>query len=89
MKILFLATYFPRPLNPTIGTWALEQAKALKRNAESGNCALDSGHSALAAPSGALRVVSGNPWFPKIAGRLKSGVRVYSDCPRSHSWDGV
>jgi hypothetical protein len=31
MKILFLATYFPRPLNPTIGTWALEQAKALKR----------------------------------------------------------
>jgi hypothetical protein len=61
MKILFLATYFPRPLNPTIGTWALEQAKALKRNAESGNCALDSGHSALAAPSGALRVVSGNP----------------------------
>ena len=28
MKILFLATYFPRPLNQTIGTWALEQAKA-------------------------------------------------------------
>jgi hypothetical protein len=31
MKVLFLATYFPRPLKPTIGTWALEQAKALKR----------------------------------------------------------
>jgi hypothetical protein len=31
MKILFLATYFPRPLNQTIGTWALEHAKALKR----------------------------------------------------------
>jgi hypothetical protein len=31
MRFLFLATYFPRPLNPTIGTWALEQAKALKR----------------------------------------------------------
>ena len=89
MKILFLATYFPRPLNPTIGTWALEQAKALKRNAESGNCALDSGHSALAAPSGALRVVSGNPWFPQIAGKLMAGIRVYSECPRSHSWDGV
>gem|GEM_PF-2352625 len=34
MRILFLATYFPRPLNPTIGTWALEQAKALKRASE-------------------------------------------------------
>jgi hypothetical protein len=31
MKILFLATYFPRPLNPIIGTWALEQAKAFQR----------------------------------------------------------
>jgi hypothetical protein len=34
MKILFLATYFPRPLNPTIGTWALEQAKAFQRASE-------------------------------------------------------
>ena len=77
-----------------MGTWALEQAKALKRNAEklkaeSGILALEVGHSLLAAPSGALRVVSGNPWFPKLAGRLKWGVRVYSDCPRSYSWDGV
>jgi hypothetical protein len=31
MKILFLATYFPRPLNPTIGTRALEQVKAFLR----------------------------------------------------------
>jgi hypothetical protein len=31
MKVLFLATYFPRPLNPSIGTWALEQAKAFLR----------------------------------------------------------
>ena len=31
MKVLFLATYFPRPLNPTIGTWVLEQAKAFHR----------------------------------------------------------
>ena len=30
MRILFLATYFPRPLNPLIGPWALEQAKAFK-----------------------------------------------------------
>ena len=94
MKILFLATYFPRPRNPTIGTWALEQAKALKRNAEklkaeSGNLALDAGHSSLDAPSAALRVISGNPWFPKITGKLKAGVRVYSDCPRSHSWESV
>ncbi len=28
MKILFLATYFPRPLNSRIGPWALDQAKA-------------------------------------------------------------
>ena len=94
MKILFLATYFPRPLNSTIGTWALEQAKALKRNveklkAESGNLALDSGRSAFVAPSGALRVVSGNPWFPKFVGRLRAGIRVYSHCPPKHSWDGV
>jgi len=31
MRILHLATYFPRPGNPLLGTWALEQAQALKR----------------------------------------------------------
>ena len=30
MKILFLATYFPTPTNPTRGNWALEQALAFK-----------------------------------------------------------
>ncbi len=29
MRVLFLATYFPRPSIPLAGTWALEQAKAL------------------------------------------------------------
>jgi len=51
--------------------------------------ALDAGRSTLDAPHGALRVISGNPWFPKIAGRLKAGIRVYSNCPRKYSWDGV
>lgn len=73
MKILFLATYFPKPLNPMIGTWALEQAKAFT--------SMD--------PSISLRVVSGNPWFPKIVGRWKTGIRAYSDCPQAHSWNGV
>jgi hypothetical protein len=79
LKILFLATYFPRPLNPTIGTWALEQAKAFARKAESGNAeklkrldsaspTLDSRHLTL---DSAFRVVSGNSWFPKIAGKMK------------------
>jgi glycosyltransferase involved in cell wall biosynthesis len=126
VKTLFLATYFPRPLNPTIGTWALEQAKAFHRaarlNAEDRRSGivdweptearraeiglrpaelprtedrgrrseavkpLDSGHSAL---DSSFRVVSGNPWFPKIAGRLKSGIRVYSNCPKNYFWDGV
>jgi glycosyltransferase involved in cell wall biosynthesis len=31
MRVLFLASYFPRPSKPQIGTWALEQAKALAR----------------------------------------------------------
>lgn len=31
MRILHLATYFPRPGNPLIGTWALDQAQAFKR----------------------------------------------------------
>src|SRR5215831_1759503 len=31
LRVLFLATYFPKPGNPTMGTWALEQAKALQR----------------------------------------------------------
>lgn len=31
MKILFLASYFPKPDNPVMGTWALSQAQALKR----------------------------------------------------------
>ena len=31
MRILFFASYFPRPSKPAIGTWALEQAKALAR----------------------------------------------------------
>jgi glycosyltransferase involved in cell wall biosynthesis len=29
MRVLFLASYFPRPTIPLAGTWALEQAKAL------------------------------------------------------------
>jgi glycosyltransferase involved in cell wall biosynthesis len=104
MKILFLATYFPRPLNPTIGTWALEQAKALKRAATeaqlrlagrelrvtSGDQSAGGAHATSNPPPvTSFRVVSGNPWFPKLAGKLKAGIRVYSDCPRSHSWDGV
>ena len=102
MRVLFLATYFPRPLNPTIGTWALVQAKALKR--ASTEAPLRVAGSKLRVTSGeaggapatsspqpvtSFRVVSGNPWFPKIAGKLKPGIRVYSDCSRSHSWDGV
>jgi hypothetical protein len=43
MRILFLATYFPRPLNPTIGTWALEQAKALKRASKEAQLRVTSG----------------------------------------------
>ena len=31
LRVLFLATYFPKPGNPLIGTWALEQARALSR----------------------------------------------------------
>jgi glycosyltransferase involved in cell wall biosynthesis len=29
MRVLFLASYFPRPAKPLIGTWALEQARAM------------------------------------------------------------
>lgn len=32
LRILFIASYFPKPDNPQMGTWALEQAKALVRN---------------------------------------------------------
>ncbi|NJK39102.1 MAG: glycosyltransferase family 4 protein [Oscillatoriales cyanobacterium RM2_1_1] len=31
LRVLFLASYFPKPDNPLMGTWALEQAKALVR----------------------------------------------------------
>lgn len=31
MRVLMLATYFPRPRNPTLGNWALSQAQALQR----------------------------------------------------------
>ena len=31
LRVLFLATYFPKPDNPLIGTWALAQAQALAR----------------------------------------------------------
>jgi glycosyltransferase involved in cell wall biosynthesis len=31
LRVLFLATYFPKPGNQTMGTWALDQALALKR----------------------------------------------------------
>jgi glycosyltransferase involved in cell wall biosynthesis len=27
--------------------------------------------------------------FPKIAGKLKAGIRVYSDCPARYDWEGV
>jgi glycosyltransferase involved in cell wall biosynthesis len=32
MRVLMLATYFPKPLNPLMGTWALAQAQALRRH---------------------------------------------------------
>jgi glycosyltransferase involved in cell wall biosynthesis len=105
LKILFLATYFPRPLNPTIGTWALAQAKAFHRASKeeqsrvAGNesrvqinpasAGLSSPATSNTPPVTSFRVISGNPWFPKIAGKIKAGIRAYSDCPRSHSWDGV
>jgi glycosyltransferase involved in cell wall biosynthesis len=105
LKILFLATYFPRPLNPTIGTWALEQAKAFHRASKEAQSRVagselrvqpDSVSGGMIPPVTSnpppvtsFCVVSGNPWFPKIAGKMKAGIRVYSDCPRSHSWDGV
>lgn len=31
MRVLFLASYFPKPGNPEMGTWALSQAQALAR----------------------------------------------------------
>lgn len=31
LRVLFLASYFPKPDNPLMGTWALSQAKALAR----------------------------------------------------------
>ncbi|WP_161768754.1 hypothetical protein [Picosynechococcus sp. NKBG042902] len=34
MKVLFLASYFPKPDNPLMGTWALSQAQALVQQAE-------------------------------------------------------
>jgi len=104
MRILFLATYFPRPLNPTIGTWALEQAKALKRASMEAPLRVagsalrvqpDSASGGMISPASytppvtSFRVISGNPWFPKIAGKMKAGIRVYSECPRSYSWDGL
>src|SRR5262245_50434676 len=29
MRVLFLASYFPRPLNPAMGIWALREAQQL------------------------------------------------------------
>jgi glycosyltransferase involved in cell wall biosynthesis len=72
MKVLFLATYFPKPGNPTIGTWALEQAKAFHES-----------------PELEVKVLSGNPWFPKFAGRLKKGIQPYVECPSEYNWNGV
>lgn len=31
MKVIFLASYFPKPDNPVMGTWALSQAQAIVR----------------------------------------------------------
>jgi glycosyltransferase involved in cell wall biosynthesis len=31
LRVLFLASYFPKPANPYMGTWALSQAQALAR----------------------------------------------------------
>ena len=105
MRILFLATYFPRPLNPTIGTWALEQAKAFHRASKEAQSRVagselrvppDSVSGGMIppvtsnlAPVTSFRVVSGNPWFPKIAGKIKAGIRAYSDCPARYDLDGV
>src|SRR5262245_53950835 len=31
MRVLFLATYFPKPTNPTMGDWALKETQQLHR----------------------------------------------------------
>jgi glycosyltransferase involved in cell wall biosynthesis len=106
VKIIFLATYFPRLHNPTIGTWALEQAKAFHRASKEAQSQVAGSElrvqpdsvsggmsphatSSYPSPVTSFRVISGNPWFPKIAGKLKAGIRVYSDCPARYDWDGV
>jgi glycosyltransferase involved in cell wall biosynthesis len=87
MKILFLATYFPKPLNPTIGTWALEQAKAF--HAMTSPPLEGKILKSCNAEDVELRVVSGTPWFPKVAGLLKAGIRAYSHCQPRYDWDSV
>jgi glycosyltransferase involved in cell wall biosynthesis len=32
LRVLFLATYFPKPQNPLMGNWALQQAQAIRRS---------------------------------------------------------
>lgn len=70
MRVLFLANYFPKPTNTTMGTWALEQAQAFRR------AGLE------------VRVRSYTSWFPKILA-VHPGIRRYTDCPKSHTWDGL
>ncbi len=74
MRVLFLATYFPKPANPLMGNWALAQARGLARQGVE-----------LRTVSFTSWVPS---WAPRMAGRLSNGARAFASCPSCHRWEG-
>lgn len=72
-RILMLATYFPKPTNPLMGTWALAPAQALARQG---------------VPITVVSPTSWVPRAATRVPGL-SGLRSWSDCPATYDWGGL
>lgn len=77
VRVLILATYFPRPGNPLIGRWALQQAQALQREVEA---------VVVVSPSSWVPTAMLNlPTTRRHAHRLQT----WTQTPQLHVWDGL
>ncbi|HWH11939.1 MAG TPA: glycosyltransferase [Solirubrobacteraceae bacterium] len=77
MRVLILASHFPRPANPLIGIWALLQAQGLRR----------AGHDVRV-----ISLTPWLPAaFSRLPRQGSLGRRLgeWASCPERHDWDGV
>ena len=73
MRVLVLDSHFPKPGNPVMGRWALDQVQAFRR----AGMELE----VLAPTSWVPRALAGS--------ERAGGARAWAACPPRHDWDGL